>query len=152
MSFRLNPDKSSLCPSPSNPAPHSRPNELGPAADPAESSSRDCCPICLEQLPALTWRADETSRMVCCGKEACAGCNRDFMMGRAERLANDLDATEKSVRQQGHFGLGQAERMRAKLGDLYKSSLETRLYLLVRASKSVRLKSAKTLFQFLPHK
>lgn len=35
----------------------------------------ECCPICLESLPALTFRGTEQHRLLCCGKMVCTDCS-----------------------------------------------------------------------------
>jgi TPR repeat protein len=55
-----------------------------------DRATREDCPLCLEPLPALSWRGKETTRLLCCGKELCAGCDRDFMQGKAVALSGQM--------------------------------------------------------------
>jgi TPR repeat protein len=38
------------------------------------ANEEDVCPICLDPLPAETWRGDERSRTMCCGNLICKQC------------------------------------------------------------------------------
>ena len=41
--------------------------------------SDECiCPICLEDLPDMTWRGNERTRLLCCGKQMCKACANLF--------------------------------------------------------------------------
>ena len=77
------------------PAPEPAP---APAPTHAQHTAREDCPLCLEPLPALSWRGSETFRLLCCGKELCAACNRDFMQGKAIALSGQIKEHTDFVR------------------------------------------------------
>ena len=60
---------------------------------PPGSGLRNACLICLDPLPALSWRGTVTNRLLCCGKQVCAGCHRDIHVARVNGPVRDLQET-----------------------------------------------------------
>lgn len=51
------------------------------------------CPICLDDLPDMTWRGDERTRLLCCGKQMCKACtNLMLLSNRRGSVAAAVEA------------------------------------------------------------
>ena len=51
-----------------------------------ERMSEECiCPICLDDLPDMTWRGNERSRLLCCGKQMCKACTNLMLLSNRQK-------------------------------------------------------------------
>lgn len=58
----------------------------------SQEEDNDECPICLENLPIETWRGDERSRSLCCGKLICKNCI-PILQGKTEEASRYIRDT-----------------------------------------------------------